>query len=69
MPTPVGADNAVTSCGLRILVDQAAELVASSDADVVVCGRDGDLAIGWKNRVSTIIWLSWKDCVTAKVEI
>jgi hypothetical protein len=43
----VGADNAVTSCDLRILVDQAAKPVASSDADVVVRGRDGDLAVGW----------------------
>lgn len=37
----MGADNAVTSRDLRILVDQAAEPVASSDADVVACGRDG----------------------------
>jgi hypothetical protein len=36
-----GADNAVTSRDTRILVDQAAEPVASSDADVVACGRNG----------------------------
>ena len=28
-------------------MDQAAEPVASSDADVVVRGCDGDLAVGW----------------------
>jgi hypothetical protein len=44
---PVGADNAVTSRDLRILVDQATEPVTSSDADVVVRGRGGDLAVGW----------------------
>jgi hypothetical protein len=44
---PVGADNAVSSRDLRILVDQAAEPVASSDADVAVRGRDGDLAVRW----------------------
>jgi len=42
----VGADNAVTSCDLRILVDEAAEPVASSEADGVVRGRHGDLAVG-----------------------
>lgn len=35
--SPVGADNAFTSCGLRILVDQAAEPVESSDADGERC--------------------------------
>src|ERR1017187_8998806 len=44
---PVGADNAVTSRDLRILVDQATEPVASSDADVVLRRRGGDLAVGW----------------------
>src|ERR1035438_8205222 len=44
---PVGADNAVTSRDLRILVDQAAEPVASSDAEVVVGRRGGDLGVGW----------------------
>jgi len=44
---PVGADNAFTSCDLRILVEEAAEPVASSDADVVVCGRDVGPAVGW----------------------
>src|ERR1035438_10846929 len=44
---PVGADNAVTSCDLRVLVDQAAEPVASSDADVVAGGREMGAAVGW----------------------
>jgi hypothetical protein len=44
---PVGADNAVTSRDLRILVDQAAEPVASSDAEVVLRRRGGDLGVGW----------------------
>ena len=44
---PVGADNAVTSCDLRVLVDQAAEPVASSDADVVAGGREMGPAVGW----------------------
>src|SRR2546429_9064332 len=44
---PVGADNAVTSRDLRILVDQATKPVTSSDADFIVSGRDGDLAVGW----------------------
>jgi hypothetical protein len=34
----VATDNAVTSCELQILVDQAAERVASSDAVVAVRG-------------------------------
>jgi hypothetical protein len=42
----VGADNAVTSRDLRILVDQATKPVTSSDAGIVVRGRDGDLAVG-----------------------
>jgi hypothetical protein len=44
--TPVGADTSVTLRDLRILVDQAAEPVASSDADGVARGRGGDLAVG-----------------------
>src|ERR1017187_4355570 len=44
---PVGAENAFTSCDLRVLVDQAAELVAWSDADVVAGGRDMGPAVGW----------------------
>lgn len=43
----MGADNSITSRDLRILVDQAAEPVAFSDADALVRGRDGDLAVGW----------------------
>jgi hypothetical protein len=43
----VGADNAVTSRDLQILVDQAAEPVASPDADVVVRRRDVGPAVGW----------------------
>ena len=43
----MGADNAVTSRDLRILVDQAAEPVASSDADVVLRRRGWDLGVGW----------------------
>ena len=43
----MGAENAVTSCDLRVLVDQAAEPVASSDADVVVGRRDMGPAVGW----------------------
>jgi hypothetical protein len=39
--------NAVTSRDLRILVDQAAEPVASVNAGVVAGGCDGDLAVGW----------------------
>lgn len=33
-PRPVGADNPVTSCGLGILVDQAAEPVSAQNQDV-----------------------------------
>jgi hypothetical protein len=44
---PVGAENAVTSCDLRTLADQAAKPVASSDANVVVCRRDVGSAVGW----------------------
>ena len=43
----VGADEAVTSCDLRILVEEAAKPVASLNADVVVCGRDVGSAVGW----------------------
>jgi hypothetical protein len=43
----VGADNAFTSCDLRILVEEAAEPVASPDADVVVGRRDISPAVGW----------------------
>src|SRR5438034_5206556 len=35
----VSADNAVTSRGLGILVDQATKPVTSSDADFIVSGR------------------------------
>jgi hypothetical protein len=45
--SPVGADNAFTSCGLRILVDQAAEPGASPDADFVVGRRHVSPAVGW----------------------
>ena len=34
---PVGAENRVTSCGLQILVDEAAEPISSKHAD----GRPG----------------------------
>src|ERR1022692_738644 len=44
---PVGADNAVTSCDLRILVDQAAEPVASANADIIVGWGAAGLAVGW----------------------
>ena len=48
MPRPTcGAENAITSCDLRILVEEAAEPVASSDADVVVGRRDMGPAVGW----------------------
>ena len=43
----MGAANAVTSRDLRIFVDQAAEPVASSDADVVAWGREMGPAVGW----------------------
>src|SRR5258708_25788409 len=43
----VGADNAFTSCGLRILVDQSAEPGASPDADFVVGRREVSPAVGW----------------------
>jgi hypothetical protein len=43
----VGAENAVTSRDLRILVEEAAKPIASSNADVVV-GRHGvGPALGW----------------------
>ena len=42
----VGGDNSVTSRDLGILVDRAAEPVASSDADGVARGRGRDLAVG-----------------------
>jgi hypothetical protein len=44
---PVGADNAFTSCDLRILVEEAAKTVASPDADVAVGRRDVSPAVGW----------------------
>src|ERR1019366_8605831 len=47
LPRPVGADNAVTSRDLGILLDQAAEPVASPDAHVVAGGREMGLAVGW----------------------
>ena len=43
----VGADNVVTSRDLRILVDQAAQPIASSDAYVVAGGCDVGSAVGW----------------------
>ncbi len=43
----MGADNAVTSCDLRILVEEAAKPVASSDADVGSLRRDVGPAVGW----------------------
>jgi hypothetical protein len=43
----VGAENAFTSRDLRILVEETAQPVASSDADVVVGRHDGDPALGW----------------------
>src|SRR5450631_633845 len=44
---PVGADIVVTSRDLRILVDQAAQPIASSDAYVVAGGCDVGSAGGW----------------------
>jgi len=43
----VGAENAVTSRGLRILVEEAAKPIASPNADVAVGRRDGGPAAGW----------------------
>jgi hypothetical protein len=43
----VGADNVVTSRDLRILVDQAAQPIGSSDAYVVAGGCDVGSAVGW----------------------
>ena len=43
---PVGADNAFTSCDLRILADEAPEPIASSNADAVVSRRDVGPAVG-----------------------
>ena len=42
----MGADNAFISCGLRILVDQAAKPGASPDADFVVGRRQVSLSSG-----------------------
>jgi len=44
---PVGAENAVTSGDLRILVEEAAEPVASENADVVVGDRGVSPAVRW----------------------
>jgi hypothetical protein len=44
---PVGADNAVSARGLRILVEEAAEPAASSDADVIAGDRRVGPAFGW----------------------
>src|ERR1017187_6753544 len=44
---PVGADNVVTSSDLRILVDQTAQPIASSDAYVVAGGCAVGSAVGW----------------------
>jgi hypothetical protein len=41
------ADNVVTSRNLRILVDHAAQPIASSDAYVVAGGCDVGSAVGW----------------------
>ena len=42
----MGADNAFTSCVLRIPAEDAAEPVASADTDVVVSRRDVGSAVG-----------------------
>ena len=42
-----GAENAFTSRDLRILVEETAQPVTSSDADVDVGRHDGDPAVGW----------------------
>jgi hypothetical protein len=42
----VGAENAVTLCDLRILVEKAAEPVASENAEVVVGSRGVSPAVG-----------------------
>ena len=47
MTRPVGADNAFTSCDLRILVEEAAQPIASPDVDVDVGRRDVSPAVGW----------------------
>jgi hypothetical protein len=44
---PVSAENAVTSRDLRILVEEAAEPVASENTDVIVGDRGVGPAIGW----------------------
>ena len=44
---PVGAEIAVTPGDLRILVEEAAEPVASENADVVVGDRGVGPAVGW----------------------
>ena len=43
----MSADNAVTSRDLRILVEEAAEPVASENADVIVGDRGVGPAVGW----------------------
>jgi hypothetical protein len=43
---PVGADNAFTSCDLRILMEDA-KPVASENADVIAGRRDVGLPVGW----------------------
>jgi hypothetical protein len=43
----VGADNTVTSCDLRIFVDQAAKPVTSPDVEVVVGRCDVSPVDGW----------------------
>jgi putative transposase len=43
----VGADNAFTSCDLRILMEEAAKPVASENADVIAGRRDVGLPVGW----------------------
>jgi hypothetical protein len=43
----VGADNAFTSCDLRILVEEAAQPIALPDVDIDVGRRDVSPAVGW----------------------
>jgi hypothetical protein len=66
----VSAENAVTSRDLRILVEEAAEPVASENADVIV----GDRGVGPKTRASTgsirdcgSIRIGWPACMSASI--
>src|SRR5258708_30928081 len=50
LPTcgPVGAENRVTLCDLRVFIDQSAEPIVSYDLDQVVwCRRRRILGVGW----------------------